>query len=58
MLKGLYTVIYPAPDLAKAKAWFTNLVGHAPYFDEPFYVGFNLETAVDRLFFPQAPRQH
>ena len=41
-LLGLRTVIYRATDLAKTRAWFTQLVGHAPYFDEPFYVGFNV----------------
>jgi catechol 2,3-dioxygenase-like lactoylglutathione lyase family enzyme len=39
---GLRTVIYPAPDLAASKAWFTELLGQQPYFDEPFYVGFEV----------------
>ncbi len=42
MLLGLRTVIYRAADLASTKAWFTQWVGHPPYFDEPFYVGFNV----------------
>jgi predicted enzyme related to lactoylglutathione lyase len=42
MLLGLRTVIYPAKDLDAAKAWFTRLTGAAPYFDQPFYVGFNV----------------
>jgi len=42
MLKGLRTALYPAPDLARAKAWYTEAFGVAPYFDEPFYVGFNI----------------
>ncbi len=41
-LEGLRTVIYPAPDLAAATAWWSSLLGFPPYFDEPFYVGFNL----------------
>ena len=41
-LLGLRTVIYPAPDLEAAKAWWTDFLGAAPYFDEPFYVGFNV----------------
>jgi catechol 2,3-dioxygenase-like lactoylglutathione lyase family enzyme len=40
-LLGLRTVIYPAPDLEAAKRWWTSFLGMAPYFDEPFYVGFN-----------------
>lgn len=42
MLLGLRTVIYRAPDLARAKQWYTTLLGVGPYFDEPFYVGFNV----------------
>ncbi len=42
MLLGLRTVIYKVPDLATAKAWYASLLGIAPYFDEPFYVGFNV----------------
>jgi predicted enzyme related to lactoylglutathione lyase len=42
MFLGLRTVIYPAPDLAAATAWWTALLGHGPYFEEPFYVGFEV----------------
>jgi predicted enzyme related to lactoylglutathione lyase len=42
MLLGLRTVIYKTPDLAKAKAWYSKVFGIEPYFDEPFYVGFNV----------------
>lgn len=42
MLLGLRTVIYPAPDLDKAKAWYAQVLGIEPYFDEPFYVGFSV----------------
>jgi catechol 2,3-dioxygenase-like lactoylglutathione lyase family enzyme len=41
-LLGLRTVIYPAPDLAASKTWFRTLLGFDPYFDEPFYVGFEV----------------
>ena len=41
-LHGLRTVIYPAPDLAAAKQWWTAVLGQEPYFDEPFYVGFEV----------------
>lgn len=50
MFLGLRTVIYPAPDLAAAKAWFTDLLGTPPYFDEAFYVGYQVsgyELALD-----------
>lgn len=42
MFLGLRTVIYPAKDLAEAKAWYEKLLGFPPYFDEPFYVGFEV----------------
>jgi len=42
MVKGLATVIYKVSDLDQAKAWYTSAFGQAPYFDEPFYVGFSI----------------
>jgi catechol 2,3-dioxygenase-like lactoylglutathione lyase family enzyme len=42
MLLGLRTVIYRAPDLAAGKQWYTKFLGAGPYFDQPFYVGFNV----------------
>jgi predicted enzyme related to lactoylglutathione lyase len=41
-LSGLRTAIYPAPDLPAAKAWWAGLLGVDPYFDQPFYVGFEV----------------
>jgi predicted enzyme related to lactoylglutathione lyase len=41
-LRGLRTVIYPTTDLAGAKAWWSGYLGIDPYFDEPFYVGFEV----------------
>jgi len=41
-LHGLRTVIYPAPDLDAARAWWTEFLGAEPYFDQPFYVGYNV----------------
>lgn len=42
MMLGLRTVIYPAPDLAKAKAWYAQVFESQPYLDQPFYVGFEI----------------
>jgi predicted enzyme related to lactoylglutathione lyase len=39
---GLRTAIYQVPDVAKAKDWYSKITGAKPYFDEPFYVGFNV----------------
>jgi catechol 2,3-dioxygenase-like lactoylglutathione lyase family enzyme len=41
-LAGLRTVIYPTADLDAARAWWTELLGFGPYFDEPFYVGYDV----------------
>ena len=43
MTNGLATVIYYVPDLAQAKEWYSTAFGQKPYFDEPFYVGFNIK---------------
>ena len=42
MILGLRTALYPAPDLAKGKAFYTAVLGQAPYFDQPFYVGYSV----------------
>ncbi len=42
MFKTLRTVIYKVSDLAAAKAWYSKLTGIQPYFDQPFYVGFDI----------------
>jgi predicted enzyme related to lactoylglutathione lyase len=39
---GLATVIYQVTDLDRAKAFYTQAFGQAPYFDQPFYVGFEI----------------
>src|ERR1041384_7832985 len=42
MIRGLRTVIYHVTDLAKAKAWYTQVLERQPYFDQPFYVGYSV----------------
>ena len=42
MFLGLRTVIYQSGNLDAAKAFYTEILGFGPYFDEPFYVGFNV----------------
>lgn len=42
MLQKLRTVIYHVADLAAAKEWYIKTTGVQPYFDEPFYVGFDI----------------
>jgi predicted enzyme related to lactoylglutathione lyase len=42
MIQGLRTVSYPVTDLAVAKTWYSQVLGKEPYFDQPFYVGFEV----------------
>jgi len=42
MLLGLRTAIYLTPDIVAGKLWYTKVLGFPPYFDQPFYVGFNV----------------
>lgn len=55
LFRGLRTAAYPAPDLARAKAWYSRALGVAPYFDQPFYVGFNV-GGFELGLVPDAPR--
>lgn len=42
MFKKLRTIIYHVDDIEKATQWYTQVTGIAPYFVEPFYVGFDI----------------
>jgi len=39
---GLRTCIYKVDDMEKAKKFYATAFGIEPYWDEPFYVGFNI----------------
>jgi len=39
---GLRTVGYKVSNLFKATEWYSKILGIEPYFNEPFYVGFNV----------------
>ena len=39
---GLRTASYKVGNLKEAKEWYTKAFETNPYFDEPFYVGFNI----------------
>lgn len=39
---GLRTTIYKVKDISKAKEWYALAFETKPYFDEAFYVGFNI----------------
>jgi predicted enzyme related to lactoylglutathione lyase len=42
MASGVKTVIYPVMDLDRAKTIFGTLLGAAPDYDSPYYVGWNV----------------
>lgn len=39
---GLRTVVYQVSDIDAAKTWYAALFERTPYFDQPFYVGFDV----------------
>lgn len=57
MFQGLRTVIYGVDDLAKAREWYSRVLGSKPYFDQPFYVGFEV-GGFELGLNPDAPRGH
>ena len=42
MFLGLRTAIYHVSDIDRGKQWYSQVVGIEPYFDQPFYVGYNV----------------
>ncbi len=42
MILGLRTVMYHVDDMAQAKEWYSKALGFGPYFEEPYYIGFNV----------------
>lgn len=43
VLRKLRSVIYQVTDLPRAKTFYAALLGREPYFDKPFYVGFDVD---------------
>lgn len=42
MFKKLRTVIFRTEDLAATKEWYSGILGSKPYFDQEYYVGFDI----------------
>ena len=42
MFLGLRTAAYYVSDIARGRNWYSSILGLQPYFDQPFYVGFNV----------------
>src|SRR5688572_29682122 len=61
MLQKLRTVIYHVDDLAAAKEWYIKATGIQPYFDQPYYVGFDIngcEIGLDPSMENVSPGNH
>ena len=43
MFNGIASVIFPTSNLEVDKAFWQAALGVAPYFDQPFYVGFTVD---------------
>jgi predicted enzyme related to lactoylglutathione lyase/uncharacterized protein YndB with AHSA1/START domain len=41
-MHGLRTLIFDVDDLDAAKRFYADVLGYPPYFDQPFYVGFDV----------------
>ncbi|WP_316801309.1 VOC family protein [Pedobacter frigidisoli] len=42
MLQGLRTIVYYVGELEAAKEWYKKVFEIEPYFDEAYYVGYNI----------------
>lgn len=42
MFKKLRTVVYRVGNITEARDWYIRATGTEPYFDQPFYVGFDI----------------
>jgi predicted enzyme related to lactoylglutathione lyase len=42
MFLGLRTAVYYVADIEEGKKFYSSILGVAPYFDQPFYVGFSV----------------
>ena len=50
-------MIYKVHDIEKAKEWYSKAFLAAPYFDEPFYVGYTI-GGFELGLQPSAPGEH
>lgn len=41
-IRAIATVIFPTSNLEQSKSWWTKALGIGPYFDQPFYVGYDV----------------
>lgn len=43
MRSGLKAAIYYVDDVVKAKEWYTEVLRTKPYYEKPFYVGYDVD---------------
>jgi predicted enzyme related to lactoylglutathione lyase len=43
VLRGIRSVIVQVDDLEKAKTFYSAALGRTPYFDQPFYAGYDVD---------------
>ena len=55
---GLRTVIYHVSDMKKAKNWYSSAFKKCPYFDESFYIGFEIGGYELGLYPEKTPNQN
>ncbi|MER7701684.1 VOC family protein [Kitasatospora sp. NPDC097605] len=53
--RGLATIRYHAGDLAAARAWYAEVLGVEPYFEQPDYVEFRLGDHSQELGISRTP---
>ena len=42
MFLGLRTAVYYVSEMEKAKEWYSTVLEIKPYYDTPYYIGFNV----------------
>jgi hypothetical protein len=42
-ISGLRTAIYKVSDIQAARDWYAKAFSRQPYFDQPFYTGFDID---------------
>ena len=57
MITGVQTIVYEVPDMALAKVFYSKAFQCEPYFEEVFYIGFNIK-GYELGLHPDNPTSH
>ena len=55
---GLRTTIFKVSNLQKAKMWYSKVFESKPYFENQFYIGFNIKGYELGLLLEEIGRAH